>query len=75
MFFRFIDDLLSLNDDGEFARSFREIYPPEMEIKQENKICIEASYLEMGLTITNKKVTNAVIFLLKCFMQPSVLKY
>ena len=33
--FRFIDDLISFNDDGEFAKSFGEIYPPEMEVKQE----------------------------------------
>ena len=36
--FRFIDDLISFNDDGEFTKSFREIYPPEMEVKQENII-------------------------------------
>ena len=28
--FRFIDDLISLNDTDEFLRSFKEIYPSQM---------------------------------------------
>ena len=34
--FRFIDDLTALNDGGEFERSFKEIYPPELVLKKEN---------------------------------------
>ena len=51
--FRFIDDLLSLNDDGEFAKSFCEIYPPEMEIKKENDSDTSASYLELGIAMND----------------------
>ena len=29
--FRFIDDLLAVNDEGEFERCFKNIYPPELE--------------------------------------------
>ena len=35
-FFRFIDDLIALNDNDEFMRSHKDIYPPEMELKVEN---------------------------------------
>ena len=56
--FRFIDDLISFNDDGEFAKSFGEIYPPEMEVKQENHVNTEASYLELGLHIDNRIITS-----------------
>ena len=56
--FRFIDDLISLNDDGEFAKSFHEIYPREMEVKQENQVETAASYLEMAMEIENKKITS-----------------
>ena len=56
--FRFIDDLIYFNDDGEFAKSFGEIYPPEMEVKQENHVNTEASYLELGLHIDNRIITS-----------------
>ena len=35
--FRFIDDLIAANDYGEFERSFREIYPPELSFKRKMK--------------------------------------
>ena len=34
--FRFIDDLNAMNDGGEFERHFKEIYPPELELKKEH---------------------------------------
>ena len=56
--FRFIDDLISFNDDAEFVKSFHEIYPPEMEVKKENEEDTAASYLELGMAIKDKKVTS-----------------
>ena len=32
---RFIDDLVCLNDGGEFNDSYKEIYPNELELKWE----------------------------------------
>ena len=32
--FRFIDDLLAVNDGDEFEKYHSEIYPPELELKQ-----------------------------------------
>ena len=34
---RFIDDECNLNDGGEFERSFRSIYPPNLELKCEHQ--------------------------------------
>ena len=34
--FRFIDDLFIINDDGEFERSYKEIYPPELQLNKEH---------------------------------------
>jgi len=56
--FRFIDDLIALNDDGEFSKSFREIYPPEMELKRENREDNAASYLDLGLEIEDKQMSS-----------------
>ena len=33
---RFIDDLLALNDGGEFGRVHKDIYPSELELKVEH---------------------------------------
>ena len=34
--FRFIDDLVSLNDDSTFKKHYKDIYPTELEPKKEN---------------------------------------
>ena len=49
--FRFIDDLISLNDNDEFMRSHKEIYPPEMELKVENENNFSGSFLDLALAI------------------------
>ena len=49
--FRFIDNLTVLNDGGEFERKLREIYSPELELKKENDINHEISFLDLGLKI------------------------
>ena len=40
--FRFIDDLIMVNDSGEFEKLFKEIYPPMLTLKKENlsNICV-----------------------------------
>ena len=47
--FRFIDDLISLNDNDEFMRSHKEIYPPE---KVENENNFSASFLDLALAVS-----------------------
>ena len=52
--FRFIDDLISINDNDEFLRSFKEIYPAQMVLKVENQISTEATYLDLDLEIKDR---------------------
>ena len=47
---RFIDDLCAINDGGEFGRAFRDIYPPELELKVEHE-GTEASFLNLHIRI------------------------
>ena len=49
--FRFIDDLCTINDGGEFEKVFQEIYPPEMELGKENNGISKASFLDMDIEI------------------------
>ena len=54
--FRFIDDLCALNDGGEFEKHYGEIYPEEMQLGKENKDNKNASFLDLGISIENKKI-------------------
>ena len=47
---RFIDDECNLNDGGEFGRSYRDIYPPELELKCEHQ-GTHATFLDLDITI------------------------
>jgi hypothetical protein len=50
--FRYIDDLVSINDNGEFARSFKDIYPTELVLNKENEESnLSASYLDLNISI------------------------
>ena len=54
--FRYIDDLVSINDNGEFARSFNEIYPTELVLNKENEDSnLSASYLDLNISISDNK--------------------
>ena len=59
--FRFIDDLIALNDNEEFMRSHKEIYPPEMELKVENENNYSASFLDLALAV-NEGVIDTKLF-------------
>ena len=45
--FRFIDDLLSLNDGSTFEKHYKDIYPTELELKKENNSNPCASFLDL----------------------------
>ena len=53
--FRFIDDLIAANDYGEFERSFREIYPPELSLKKENEIDAEGTFYDLDIIVKDGK--------------------
>ena len=49
--FRFIDDLNAINDGGEFERCYKDIYPPELELKKENIGHDNATFLDLDIKI------------------------
>ena len=51
--FRFIDDLNALNDWDEFSKSYKDIYPPELELGKENDDPSNASFLDLDISIEN----------------------
>ena len=53
--FRFIDDLCVINDSGLFEKSYLKIYPEEMELKKENDGILSASFLDLDISIIDRK--------------------
>ena len=53
--FRFIDDLLSLNDGSTFEKHYKDIYPTELELKKENNSNSCASFLDLYIYIENRE--------------------
>ena len=53
--FRFIDDLLSLSDDGTFQKRYKDIYPIELELKKEDNSNSCASFSDIYIYIENGK--------------------
>ena len=51
---RFIDDECNLNDGGEFGRSYRSIYPSELELKCEHEGS-HATFLELDINVVDGK--------------------
>ena len=51
--FRFIDDLIAINDDGEFERCRGDIYPPELELKKEHS-GNNVSFLDLNIDIKGR---------------------
>ena len=58
--FQFIDDLLTMNDDGEFARSLEEIYPPELELKKENEGTSNVTFLDLNMETDGVKFATSL---------------
>ena len=52
--FRFIDDLLAMNDGGSFAQHYLEIYPEELELKKENVGVGNATFLDLNISKSDK---------------------
>ena len=55
--FRFIDDLIAVNDGLEFLNHFKEIYPNELVLSQENENIQEATFLDLNIKIVDKRFT------------------
>ena len=52
--FRFIDDLISINDGGEFESSYSNIYPEELQLDKENTDKKEASFLYLNIKLKDE---------------------
>ena len=53
--FRFIDDLNSISDGGEFESNYSNIYPEELQLGKENTDKHEASFLDLNSKIKDRK--------------------
>ena len=53
--FRFLDDLNSINDSGEFESNYSNIYPEELQLGKENTDKHEASFLDLNNKIKDGK--------------------
>ena len=85
--FCFIDDLVVINDGHEFKNSYKEIYPDELELKQENNADTAATFLDLDLQIIDGKIITKlydkrnnynffiVRFPYKCSNMPSKIFY
>ena len=50
--FRFIDDLLTINDNNFFLQKFKDIYPPELELNLE-RFGDHDNFLDLDLTLVD----------------------
>ena len=57
--FRFIGDMTALNDCGDFERNFHEIYSSELELKKKNLGYLEGEFLDLMITIKDKKLSTS----------------
>ena len=71
---RFIDDLIAMNDQDEFSKSFREIYPQEMEVKEENTDNKSASYLDLDCQIKDKTIVSKLFDKRDAFKKFSIVR-
>ena len=53
--YRYIDDLISLNDKGLFNQIFKDIYPDMLELNSTNITQNSTNYLDMNINICNDK--------------------
>ena len=53
--FRSIDDLTVLNSGGELERSFRKIYPSELQLKKKSDINIGTSFLDLRIKVRDNR--------------------
>ena len=75
--FRYIDDITVINDDGEFERQYRKIYPPTLTLKKVNSLDNKADVLDVSVAIEDGKFVcklydKRVNFPFQCNVFPSI---
>ena len=53
--FRFIDELNSINDGGDFESNYSNIYPEELQLGKESTDKHETSFLDLNIKIKDEK--------------------
>ena len=54
--FHLIDDLCAINDNGLLEKQFKEIYPDQLELKNENVSSTKTSFPDINLEINKNKI-------------------
>ena len=57
---RYIDDLLTLNNNTRFQNAIDDIYPTELQLKKTTECPTELSYLDIMISINNGKYTTTL---------------
>ena len=58
--FRFIDDLIAVNDGNEFENHYNEICPPKLIFKKENTSQTEITFLDLHLCINKGQIETTL---------------
>ena len=58
--FRFIDDLIAINDGNESENHYNEIYPPELILRKENTSHTETTFLKLHLFINEGQIQTSL---------------
>ena len=58
--FRFIDDLIAINDGNEFENHYNEMYPPELILKEENNSHTETTFQDLHLCINDGQIQTSL---------------
>ena len=58
--FRFIDDLIAINDGNEFENHYNEIYPPELILKKEVTSHTETTFLDLHLYLSEGQIQTSL---------------
>ena len=58
--FRFIDDLIAINDGNEFENHYYEIYPSELILKKENTSHMQNIFLDFHLCINEGQIQTSL---------------
>ena len=59
--YRYIDDLMVLNDNGNFDSAYTEIYPQTLDLKYKARSRTSATFLDMDISINNS-ILNKKLF-------------
>ena len=60
--YRYIDDLLILNDDGHFDKIYKTVYPSELHLKSTGISSSNGNFLDMNISCDNQKLFNYTLY-------------